>query len=105
MVAVVFAFMAMMLIRGYAIPCSFAPLFCTEPSTGSGKNTCNIGSKKSLCFNRKMISRNPTRPVRVGTVTIGGGQPIVVQSMCATKTVDVALLSGKSSSSPRPGRA
>jgi (E)-4-hydroxy-3-methylbut-2-enyl-diphosphate synthase len=33
-------------------------------------------------------SRN-TRPVKVGSVTIGGGFPIVVQSMCATKTSDV----------------
>ncbi len=33
--------------------------------------------------------RNPTRAVRVGSVTIGGGHPIVVQSMCATKTCDV----------------
>lgn len=33
--------------------------------------------------------RRPTRPVRVGTVWIGGGHPIVVQSMCATKTSDV----------------
>ncbi len=36
------------------------------------------------------MTRNPTRPVRVGAVTIGGGAPIVVQSMCATKTTDVA---------------
>ncbi|MEN6494640.1 MAG: flavodoxin-dependent (E)-4-hydroxy-3-methylbut-2-enyl-diphosphate synthase, partial [Thermoguttaceae bacterium] len=36
------------------------------------------------------LPRNPTRSVRVGAVTIGGGQPIVIQSMCATKTVDVA---------------
>lgn len=35
------------------------------------------------------IPRNPTRAVRVGSVTIGGGRPIVVQSMCATKTADV----------------
>ncbi len=35
-------------------------------------------------------SRNPTRAIRVGSVTIGGGHPIVVQSMCATKTTDVA---------------
>jgi (E)-4-hydroxy-3-methylbut-2-enyl-diphosphate synthase len=34
--------------------------------------------------------RNPTRSVRIGSVTIGGGSPIVVQSMCATKTADVA---------------
>jgi (E)-4-hydroxy-3-methylbut-2-enyl-diphosphate synthase len=33
--------------------------------------------------------RNPTREVRVGSVTIGGPNPIVVQSMCATKTTDV----------------
>ncbi|MEN6451018.1 MAG: flavodoxin/ferredoxin-dependent (E)-4-hydroxy-3-methylbut-2-enyl-diphosphate synthase [Thermoguttaceae bacterium] len=34
-------------------------------------------------------TRNPTRFVKVGSVTIGGGNPIVVQSMCATKTADV----------------
>jgi len=36
------------------------------------------------------MKRNPTRPVRAGSVTIGGGQPIAVQTMCATKTQDVA---------------
>ncbi|MFN0149689.1 MAG: (E)-4-hydroxy-3-methylbut-2-enyl-diphosphate synthase [bacterium] len=36
------------------------------------------------------MKRNPTRAVRAGTVTIGGGAPIVVQSMCATKTTDIA---------------
>jgi (E)-4-hydroxy-3-methylbut-2-enyl-diphosphate synthase len=35
------------------------------------------------------IQRNPTRPIRIGSVVIGGGQPIVVQGMCATKTADV----------------
>ncbi len=35
------------------------------------------------------LRRNPTRPVRVGSVTIGGGHPIVVQSMAATRTQDV----------------
>jgi len=33
--------------------------------------------------------RNPTRPVRVGSITIGGGQPIAVQSMTATHTQDI----------------
>lgn len=33
--------------------------------------------------------RNPTRPVKVGSVTIGGGNPVVVQSMCASKTTNV----------------
>jgi (E)-4-hydroxy-3-methylbut-2-enyl-diphosphate synthase len=34
------------------------------------------------------IIRNPTRTVRIGTVTIGGGNPIAVQSMTATATRD-----------------
>ena len=36
-----------------------------------------------------LTARNPTRPVKVGSVTIGADNPIVVQSMCATKTADV----------------
>lgn len=36
------------------------------------------------------LPRNPTRTVRIGSVTVGGGCPIVVQSMCATKTTDIA---------------
>ncbi|MDB4766978.1 flavodoxin-dependent (E)-4-hydroxy-3-methylbut-2-enyl-diphosphate synthase [bacterium] len=35
------------------------------------------------------IKRNPTRPVKIGSVTIGGGNRIAVQSMTATKTTDV----------------
>ncbi len=35
------------------------------------------------------ITRNVTRPVRIGTITIGAGHPIAVQSMTATKTTDV----------------
>ncbi|MEP6870972.1 MAG: flavodoxin-dependent (E)-4-hydroxy-3-methylbut-2-enyl-diphosphate synthase, partial [Anaerolineaceae bacterium] len=35
------------------------------------------------------MKRANTRTVRAGTVTIGGGSPIVVQSMCATRTQDV----------------
>jgi len=35
------------------------------------------------------IPRNPTRPVRVGSVTLGGGSPIAVQSMTATHTRNV----------------
>jgi len=34
------------------------------------------------------IQRNPTRSVRIGTVTIGHEHPIAVQSMTATKTQD-----------------
>jgi (E)-4-hydroxy-3-methylbut-2-enyl-diphosphate synthase len=36
-----------------------------------------------------MPARNPTRAVRVGTVTLGGGHPVGVQSMCATRTQDI----------------
>jgi (E)-4-hydroxy-3-methylbut-2-enyl-diphosphate synthase len=35
------------------------------------------------------LPRNPTRSVRIGTVSIGAGQPIAVQSMTATRTQDV----------------
>ena len=35
------------------------------------------------------IRRKPTRAVRVGAVQIGGGAPIAVQSMAATKTQDI----------------
>lgn len=35
------------------------------------------------------LPRNPTRTVKIGTVTIGGGNPIAVQSMCATHTQDI----------------
>src|SRR5512147_2816782 len=36
-----------------------------------------------------MTPRNPTRSVRVGSAFIGGGHPVAVQSMCATRTQDV----------------
>src|SRR2546423_223221 len=35
------------------------------------------------------IQRKPTRPVRIGSATIGGGHPIAVQSMTATHPQDV----------------
>ncbi len=37
--------------------------------------------------------RNPTRSVRVGSVTLGASHPVVVQSMCATKTANVQATS------------
>src|SRR5947209_19687429 len=40
-------------------------------------------------MNTTPITRMPTRPVRIGSVTIGGGQPIAVQSMTATHTQDI----------------
>ena len=35
------------------------------------------------------IQRNKTRSVKIGSVTIGEGHPIAVQSMTATKTQDI----------------
>lgn len=41
------------------------------------------------------MPRNPTREVRIGSVTIGGGHPIAVQSMCATRTADATATLGQ----------
>ncbi|HSC08780.1 MAG TPA: (E)-4-hydroxy-3-methylbut-2-enyl-diphosphate synthase [Steroidobacteraceae bacterium] len=35
------------------------------------------------------LPRNPTRPVAIGSIAIGAGNPIAVQSMCSTHTQDV----------------
>jgi (E)-4-hydroxy-3-methylbut-2-enyl-diphosphate synthase len=35
------------------------------------------------------LSRNATRPVKIGSAMIGGGHPVAVQSMCATHTQDI----------------
>ena len=36
-----------------------------------------------------MIKRNPTREVRIGRILIGNGNPIAIQSMCATPTTNI----------------
>ncbi|PQP80033.1 4-hydroxy-3-methylbut-2-en-1-yl diphosphate synthase [Paenibacillus sp. PCH8] len=36
-----------------------------------------------------MYLRQDTRPVKVGNVTIGGSNEVIIQSMCTTKTADV----------------
>jgi (E)-4-hydroxy-3-methylbut-2-enyl-diphosphate synthase len=41
------------------------------------------------------IPRNPTRTVSIGSVTIGAGHPIAIQSMTATATQDVAATVGQ----------
>jgi (E)-4-hydroxy-3-methylbut-2-enyl-diphosphate synthase len=41
------------------------------------------------------LPRNPTRAVRVGSVIVGDGNPIVVQSMCATHTQDIEATSAQ----------
>ncbi len=39
---------------------------------------------------KTQIRRNPTREVRIGSISIGNAQPVAVQTMCATKTQNVA---------------
>src|SRR5206468_5428966 len=41
------------------------------------------------------VPRNPTRAVRVGRLTIGGGHPIAIQSMTATRTTDIEATVGQ----------
>jgi (E)-4-hydroxy-3-methylbut-2-enyl-diphosphate synthase len=41
------------------------------------------------------LPRNPTRPVRIGKITVGAGSPIAVQSMTATHTQDIAATVGQ----------
>ena len=36
------------------------------------------------------MSREHTRKVRIGDRVIGGGSPVLIQSMCNTKTEDAA---------------
>lgn len=40
-------------------------------------------------MDKDYITRNKTRPVKVGELTIGGGNPVWVQSMTQTKTKDI----------------
>jgi len=49
------------------------------------------------------MQRNPTRPVRIGTVTLGNGHPVVIQSMCATKTTDIQATAAQAERLRRAG--
>lgn len=49
--------------------------------------------------------RNPTRSVRAGRVSIGGGAPISVQSMCATHTQDIAATVAQAEALGKAGAA
>jgi (E)-4-hydroxy-3-methylbut-2-enyl-diphosphate synthase len=56
--------------------------------TLSTSTTFNLSFNQS--FTGTIIPRRKTRPVRVGNVTIGGGSPVIVQSMINEDTLDVA---------------
>jgi (E)-4-hydroxy-3-methylbut-2-enyl-diphosphate synthase len=49
------------------------------------------------------LARHKTVPVQVGGVTVGGGAPIVVQSMTNTDTADVAATAGQVAALARAG--
>lgn len=46
-------------------------------------------SERDLGQSHEKVERRYTKPVRVGTTIIGGDFPVVVQSMCATRTQDI----------------
>jgi (E)-4-hydroxy-3-methylbut-2-enyl-diphosphate synthase len=50
-----------------------------------------------------MLKSGPTRAVRIGNLAIGGGHPVVVQSMCATKTGDVGATATQAEQLRRAG--
>jgi (E)-4-hydroxy-3-methylbut-2-enyl-diphosphate synthase len=49
------------------------------------------------------LPRNPTRAVRIGSVTIGDRNPVVVQSMCATHTQDIEATASQVNELARAG--
>ncbi|WP_153557973.1 (E)-4-hydroxy-3-methylbut-2-enyl-diphosphate synthase [Roseimaritima sediminicola] len=49
------------------------------------------------------IQRNPTRSVAIGTIQVGHGHPIAVQSMTATKTQDVAATAAQANALHQAG--
>jgi len=46
-------------------------------------------SRNLLIVEQRILPRNPTRAVRIGSVTIGAAHPIAVQSMTATHTQNI----------------
>ena len=59
--------------------------------------------RPSLMESTKPIPRNPTRAVRIGSVTIGHGYAIAVQSMTATHTSDIAATASQVNDLHRAG--
>jgi (E)-4-hydroxy-3-methylbut-2-enyl-diphosphate synthase len=51
------------------------------------------------------MSDRRTRAVRIGRVTVGGGAPVAVQSMCATKTRDIDATVAQAEQLKRAGAA
>lgn len=64
-----------------------------NPADGS-QNSDKV-NKSSLASITLELPRNPTRAVRIGSHTIGDGNPISVQSMTATHTQDIEATAGQ----------
>src|SRR3954466_3776477 len=60
------------------------------PRLSCGKSPYGCLSHPMSALQRPTITRHRTRIVRVGGIAIGGGAPIVVQSMTNTDTADIA---------------
>lgn len=58
----------------------------TLPNPTQPQSTQSVSSASTF---DSTIHRRPTRPVKVGNVTIGGGYPVVVQSMINEDTLDI----------------
>ena len=58
------------------------------PASSSTVNSETAASESETTFETTIVRRN-TRPVKVGNVTIGGGNPVVVQSMINEDTLDI----------------
>ena len=53
-----------------------------------GKHKCQMSDTTLFCGSLDRYSRRPSCPVRIGSVEIGGQNPVAVQSMTAVNTLD-----------------
>src|SRR5262245_2813000 len=81
---------------------SWEIMLCRVASISKGPG---LGRDRAWRLQSETMSpkRNPTRAVRIGSVTLGGSHPVVVQSMCATKTVNVEATSEQAEQLRRAG--
>ncbi|MEO1447004.1 MAG: flavodoxin-dependent (E)-4-hydroxy-3-methylbut-2-enyl-diphosphate synthase, partial [Cyanobacteria bacterium J06635_11] len=60
----------------------------TPPANATDTPATDASSTEEATFDTTIVRRK-TRPVKVGNVTIGGGHPVVVQSMINEDTLDI----------------
>lgn len=64
-------------------------LLSAEPNMQTLSNPAKPSSSDLWSITDTTIPRRKTRPVQVGNITIGGGHPVVVQSMINEDTLDI----------------